>query len=204
MKKYSPYVKQRSPNVSLPRVLFGMLLCTILFTAVSCAPRLQKGQARMPDRSHAVLPAVIPTDSVSQKFNLQLDFMKNHFSGMLIARRMANDEVRLLFTTYFGLSVFDFTLRGDTLHVNSCVEPMRKKNILRILEHDLKQVFLPGQTVRVKQKSAIFEKRISGSGMGKAVITLSGYSGNQPGRIHIKHPWIRLKIQFDKLNDNNP
>lgn len=195
MKKYSLYVKQYSLYVSL--------LCVMAFTVLSCATPLRNGQARMPDKSYVVLPAVIPTDSVSQKFNLQLDFMKNHFSGMLIARRMAGDEVRLLFNTYFGLSVFDFSLRGDSLHVNSCVEPMRRKNVLRILEHDLKQIFLPGQTVRVKEKSAIFEKRISGSGMGKAVISLSGYSGNQPRRIHIKHPWIRLKIQLDKLNDNN-
>ena len=162
----------------------------------SCSPRIQSKQANLPE--------IVTTDGVSQKFNLQLDFMKHHFSGLLIARRMADDEVRLLFTSYFGLSIFDFSLRNDSLHVNSCIEPMRKKNLLRILEHDLKQVFLPNQQVRIKEKSSIFEKRISGKGMGKAIISLSEFSDNQPQKIQIKHPWIRLKIQLDKLETNNP
>ena len=135
---------------------------------------------------------------------MQLDFMKNHFSGLLIVRRMDDDDVRLLFSSYFGLSIFDFSLRGDSLYINSCVEPMRKKNVLRILEHDFKQVFLPNQKTRIKEKSSIFEKRISGKGLGKAVISLSDYSDNRPRRVQIKHPWIRLKIQLDKLEISEP
>lgn len=166
-------------------------LLALIITTVACAPRKQSVQASLPE--------IIVTDSASRKFNLQLDFMKNHFSGMLIARRMENEEVRLLFTSYFGLSIFDFSLRGDSLHVNSCIEPMRKEKILRILEHDFKQVFLPGENLRIKEKSAIFEKRISGKGLGKAVISLSEFQDGHAQRIQIKHPWIRLKIQFDKL-----
>ena len=167
--------------------LYVSLLLLICIGASSCSTHIHN-QA-------SALPEVVMTDSVSQKFNLQLDFMKNHFSGLLIARRMADDEVRLLFSSYFGLSIFDFSLRNDSLHVNSCIEPMRKKNLLRILEHDLKQVFLPGRQVRIKEKNSIFEKRISGKGMGKAIISLSEFSDNQPQKIQIKHPWIRLKIQ---------
>lgn len=121
-------------------------------------------------------PAVVLGDSVSQRFNLQIDFMKHHFSGMLIARRMGDEEIRLLFTSYFGLSIFDFSLRGDSLHVNSCIEPMRKKKILRLLEADFTRIFLTGRKLRIREKNAIFERRIQ-----------------------IKHPWIRLKIQLDEL-----
>jgi len=175
--------------------LYVSLFILIGIGVASCSPRIHQ---------QTVLPEIIVTDSVSQKFNMQLDFMKHHFSGLLMVRRMADDEIRLLFSTYFGLSIFDFSLRGDSLHVNSCVEPMRKKKILRILEQDFKQVFLPNQKVRIKEKSRIFEKRISGKGMGKAVISLNEFSDNQPKRIQIKHPWIRLKFQFDKLETNNP
>lgn len=179
MKKSSPYVS-------------GTLLLIAVF-CFSCSPRLNQESATQPE--------IIVTDSLSQKFNLQLDFMKNHFSGLLIARRMAPDDIRLLFTTYFGLSIFDFSLRGDSLHVNSCVEPMRRKKVLKLLERDFKIVFLPSRKVRVKEKTAIFEKRTSGNGLGKAVISLSEYQYGEPARIQIKHPWIRLKIQLDKLNN---
>lgn len=175
----------------MKRFLQYVSLLALVITVAACARRTQSVQASLPE--------VIVTDSISQKFNLQLDFMKNHFSGMLIARRMENEEVRLLFTSYFGLSIFDFSLRGDSLHVNSCIEPMRKKKILRILEQDFKQVFLPGQNLRIKEKSAIFEKRISGKGLGKSVISLSEFTDNQAQRVQIRHPWIRLKIQLDKL-----
>lgn len=161
--------------------------------ATCCSPSIHHQQA--------VLPEVIATDSTTLKYNLQLDFMKHHFSGMLVARRMDDNEIRLLFSTYFGLSVFDFSLRGDSLHINSCVPPMRKEKLLRILEADFGQLFLSGQKVRIKQKSSIFERRIGGKGIAKAVISLSDFAEGQPRQIRIKHPWIRLKIQLDKLKD---
>lgn len=167
-------------------------LLILLCAGISCSPRINSPRT--------ALPEIIVTDSLTQKFNLQLDFMKHHFSGLLIARRMDNDEVRLLFSSYFGLSLFDFSFRNDSLYINSCIEPMRKKNLLKILDNDLKLVFIPGQPVRIKEKNTTFEKRINGKGIGKAIITLSGFSEEQPRRVQIKHPWIRLKIQLDKLD----
>lgn len=162
---------------------------------------LLTGTACSSGKSHtrAELPPVIQTSSSTQKFNMQFDFMKHHFSGLLVARRMKNEEVRLLFTTYFGLSVFDFSLRNDSLIVNSCIEPMRKKKVLDLLERDLKTLFLPSRSARVKKKSTTFEQRISGKGFGKAVFSLSDFAGNQPQQVKIKHPWIGMKIQLNEL-----
>ena len=36
-------------------------------------------------------------------------FHKHHFSGMLIVRQMPDNEIRILGSTYFGLSLFDFS-----------------------------------------------------------------------------------------------
>lgn len=56
-----------------------------------------------------VLPAIELTQGESsQKYNIQLDFMKHHMSGMLIVRRMPDNEIRIVASTYFGLSLFDF------------------------------------------------------------------------------------------------
>ncbi len=168
-----------------PLLLAGVLILT------SCASHPKKAQN--------ILPEIITTGNVTQKFNMQLDFGKNHFSGMLIARRMDSGEIRLLFNTHFGLSVFDFSLHPDSMEVNSIVEPMRKKKILNLLEKDFRLVFEPSENVRIKEKSSIFEKRKSGRGITKAVITLSEFTDNKPQRVQIRHPWIKLKIQLDKL-----
>ncbi len=39
---------------------------------------------------------------------MQLDFMKHHFSGLLIVRKLPDNEIRILASTYFGLSLLIF------------------------------------------------------------------------------------------------
>ena len=89
----------------------------LLFILLSCSHRVT-GEA-------TALPPILQAEAQSQKYNLQLDFMKHHFSGMLIVRQMPDNEIRILGSTYFGLSLFDFSLHCDTFIVNSCMEPMR-------------------------------------------------------------------------------
>ena len=72
---------------------------------------------------------------------MQLDFMKHHFSGLLIVRKLPDNEIRILASTYFGLSLFDFSLRKNEFHVNSCIEPMKKKKMLLLLKQTLRIYF---------------------------------------------------------------
>ncbi len=166
--------------------LLGMLLCLS-----SCASKAEQSPT---------LPPMIEARATSERYNMQLDFMKHHFSGMLIVRQLPDNEIRILATTYFGLSLFDFSLHGETFMVNSCIEPMKKEKVLKLLEGDFKNLFLSSSRARVKEKSTTFEKRISGKGFGKSVYTLSEYADGNPTRVLIKHPWIRLKIQLDRLS----
>lgn len=185
----------------------------VVLTAVCCLTACASSQkhhasAVTPDKETvASLPPILTAGSQSQKYNLQLDFMKHHFSGLLIVRRLPDDEIRILASTYFGLSLFDFSLKGDVFSVNSCVEPMRKENILRLLETDFKNLFLSNMTLRKRKRnqsaeqSKAVEKRVTGRGFGKSVYTLSKFVEGQAEQVQIKHPWIRLKIQVDKLNE---
>lgn len=137
----------------------------------------------------------------TQKYNLQLDFLKHHFSGLLVARRLPDNEIRILASTYFGLSLFDFSLREDTFRVNHCVEPMRKEKILRLLESDLKSLFLGNPAARVRKREGMPERRTSGRGFGRTVMTLGGDTGEEAGAIRIRHPWIRLTLQVNPLTE---
>lgn len=69
----------------------------LLFILLSCSHRVT-GEA-------TALPPILQAEAQSQKYNLQLDFMKHHFSGMLIVRQMPDNEIRILGSTYFGLSL---------------------------------------------------------------------------------------------------
>lgn len=173
-------------SVALP----GFLLLLVWLLS-SCSPRIS--------REAATLPPIIRADSTSQKYNMQLDFMKHHFSGMLIVRQLPDEEIRLLATTYFGLSLFDFSLQNDTFRVNSCIAPMKKEKVLKLLESDFRLLFLSTTNARIRKQNPSFEQRISGRGFGKSVFSLSEYADAHPQRIQIRHPWIKLTIQLDKL-----
>ena len=58
----------------------------LLFILLSCSHRVT-GEA-------TALPPILQAEAQSQKYNLQLDFMKHHFSGMLIVRQMPDNEIR--------------------------------------------------------------------------------------------------------------
>ncbi len=132
---------------------------------------------------------------------IQLDFMKHHMSGMLIVRRMPDNEIRIVASTYFGLSLFDFSLHDDQFNVNSCIEPMKKEKVLKLLEMDFRRLFLNGKDVRVKAtKDNATQKRTSGKGFGKSVVYITDDTPGDPAQIKIKHPWIRLTIRLDKLS----
>ena len=78
----------------------------------------------MSGEGSTVPPAIELTQGESsQKYNIQLDFMKHHMSGMLIVRRMPDNEIRIVASTYFGLSLFDFSLRNDQLLSTVALNP---------------------------------------------------------------------------------
>ncbi len=172
-------------------------LILILYVFTSCASSKPMGK----DVAVYTTP-IIYAEEYSQKYNMQLDFMKHHFSGLLIIRKLPdNGEIRLLASTYFGLSLFDFSIRNNEFHVNSCIEPMKKKKMLQLLEKDFKNLLLSGQNIHIKKKSTTFEKRTAGRGLGKSIFYLSEFSSGYPQQIRIKHPWLRLSIQLDKLKE---
>ena len=171
---------------SLRFVSLTVLLFLGIQVQTSCSPRISGEGSTVP-------PVIELTQGEeSQKYNIQLDFMKHHMSGMLI---------RIVASTYFGLSLFDFSLHDDQFNVNSCIEPMKKEKVLKLLEMDFRRLFLNGKDVRVKAtKDNATQKRTSGKGFGKSVDYITGNTPGDPAQIKIKHPWIRLTIRLDKLS----
>ena len=113
--------------------LFANLIF-ILYLFTSC----DSSKTIAGDATSHVTP-IICAEEYSQKYNMQLDFMKHHFSGLLIVRKLPDNEIRILASTYFGLSLFDFSLRENEFHVNSCIEPMKKKENAAITGNRLQE-----------------------------------------------------------------
>lgn len=102
---------------SLRFVSLTVLLFLWIQIQTSCSPRMSGEGSTVP-------PAIELTQGESsQKYNIQLDFMKHHMSGMLIVRRMPDNEIRIVASTYFGLSLFDFLFATISLLSTAALNP---------------------------------------------------------------------------------
>lgn len=148
-------------------------------------------------------PLIQINTEVSNKFDLSLNIGKHHFSGMLIMREMKNGDIRIIGTTYFGLSLFDFSIdKQHDFHVNKCIEPLEHKKLLQLLERDFKLLLLPNQDRRLLTDTRFFKKFRKGSGFGKTDICVFEQGQETSSKIELRHPLIKLYIVLHPLLDN--
>ena len=141
-------------------------------------------------------PIIAP--SKTARHNLQIDTRGNHLSGMMLARPTAGGP-RVLASSYFGLTIFDFTLTPDSLKVNSCIEPMRRPKVLQLLERDLRVVLIDRNLAKLKKLTPATECRKLGSGFGKSVFVINYNADRSISQVLVKHPWVRLQMTIEEI-----
>ncbi len=142
---------------------------------------------------------MLNADSELQKFNMQIGFKKQSFSGMLIVQRRADNEIRIVAATFFGPTLFDFGLKNEQFNIYSCVEPLRNKRIAKLFENDFKKLFLPNQKFRKTAANNIYVEKISGRNFGKSVFKIYKTKNNSFEKLAINHPWIGVSINLERL-----
>lgn len=152
-------------------------------------------------RRQAWYPPIIETDSLARRYHLQLDLRKTHTSGLMIVQRAEPQAIRLVCMSYFGLSLFDFTLTDSTLVVHQCIEPMRHKRLLRLLERDLRHLFMP--TPKRLRQTARGEEYAFGGGLTKGRIRR--YT-NDEGRLEVEihHPYLAIALRLTEQAPTPP
>jgi hypothetical protein len=205
--------------------LNSILLLFLLLTA--CSPEILKGFRKdsLQVLSRAEFYPFFPTADSTQWFNMQIDFRKNHFSGILLVKRTGTDTYRTVFTTHFGMSVFDFEFTPDKFIVNHCIEDLNKKKIRQTFEEDFKIFFFlnldtpPNQEVIYKNKTNSHWEVVKKNDYyylkdleSKTLLKIErprfinslhyefkDYRERFPSDIQIKHSTIGLKIQLNKI-----
>lgn len=167
-------------------------LLSFLLLLISCSPKTYPPKVQE--------YPLINVDNKAQKYNLQLDFMRKHFNGILAIRKMEDKEIRIIAVTPFGLSLFDFGLKeNEEWTVYSCIEPMRKDKFLKILERDFKLLLLPERNFEKAETKDNYTKFAIGKGFSKSTIFVSPAKENIDN-IKIKHAWwLGLTITLDKI-----
>lgn len=177
------------------RFLKLISLTLLVFVLASCSKKVLPSQT-------ANYPIIHVNEDI-QRWNMKIDFGKHHFSGMIILRQMQNQEIRILFTSHFGLSVFDLGMKGDEWIIYSCVEPMRDKRIQNLLKNDFRLLFLPDRKFRKTIHTSEYTEYTAGRFMGKTRIKVNKTTAEKPKDIKIEHPWLNLTLELEQIPNKN-
>lgn len=151
-------------------------------------------------------PAVIqlPAGEEAGSYSYSLQFRKKRLEGILVVHRMTPAEIRFLFTTYFGMSVFDYSFRRDSFRVNSCMAPMKRKSVEALMANDFRLLFVGNGTDTATVPFLPVEKRKQGRGFLKSRLTIHRTVAGNPDSITIHHPLLGLTMRINHLADSTP
>lgn len=169
-------------------VLPYSLLLLLLVVATDCASLPQAGR-------HSTVSLLERTET-GGRYNLQLDFGKHHMSGLLVVRRQPSGALTFAGVTYFGLSIFQFTLDGTTWTTHSCLAPLAKPKVLALLQRDLGVLFCPGQYAVRRNDRKDGPGWAIGRGLGRTVWQVHGGD-----KALLRHPWLRMSLRMDAIKE---
>lgn len=161
------------------------------------------------------------------KFNLQIDIAKRHFSGMLLVKQTGKQQCRTVFTTHFGMRVFDLEFRAGSMVVHYCMEPVKKEKVLRLLRNDFSRLWgIPqgesrsvkvygdrqtaGGKIRVYRTApkVFYRKNVqdnrmemitSGRGWKKTSWFFGDFKSGYPSIVRIRHAFWPVRLELNRL-----
>lgn len=134
-------------------------------------------------------PALYQATEQVSRYDVSISFGKTDQGGMLVAKKYGND-IRIVCTSYFGMSLFDLSLSPDGYTLNNCIEPLRKEAIWKILSQDFRLLFMPVPSTKSTIDKAGNRILKSGKGLTRGKISYSPASQTAI----VSHPWLRLKL----------
>jgi len=105
------------------------------------------------------LPKVFPAEFSSAVYDASIDAYGNHFSGLLVIKRMKGETFRTVLTTKFGSNLFDFSFPegSDSLVVHQCREELNRPRFISLYKRDINLLLmrdiLPAQAKALQSKS---------------------------------------------------
>jgi len=201
------------------------LLIGALFSACSSTGGLRSAGKRAVQRSD--LYPVMERQGTKKEawFNISIQFFKSEQSGQLLVKQTNDTTTRVVFMTAVGFKIFDFAITPHDFTIHTCIDPLRKKNILRIMEKDFRLMFCtnlvyePSKIYSSKSDTGIvvYKLRIPGKSyyrvneqkktlihidnhafpVGGAKVNFEYTEGSLLPKIHLKQKGIKLRFELE-------
>ena len=168
-----------------------------------------------------LFPLVVDTTLM---YNMEISHKKVDHSGLLLVKPTENQSIRMLFTSFSGLTIFDFEFNEKEFNVIRCLDVLQKKKILDLFKKDFRALFsynLPMEfeaNVYIKDESQLGYKVKTQDGKAYFIthemqlkkiemptfatslqIDYKDYINNLPKNILITHPSLKLSIQLEQI-----
>lgn len=108
----------------------GCLLLT------SCSLKTTEGLRIVPNSEMEIKNTYFSNSEIDYVYKAKIEAYGKNFGGILIIKKIAPENHRVVFTTEFGNKLFDFEFKDDTFKKNFVVEELDKKFIVNILKDD--------------------------------------------------------------------
>lgn len=134
------------------------MFCLNILTFSGCSDKtfsaMEQGKCGKYDR--AELYPLLNEVGDNVMFNMNLSYKDLSMDGFLVATMEKNENgeesVRAVCTAFMGMTLFDFTITDKDFVVNSCMEQLDNKMIVRILRKDLVTLFTKNVQSNFKAK----------------------------------------------------
>jgi hypothetical protein len=197
------------------------LIISLCFLWVGCASYSKKQGFEEITTSQDILSNPYFSDTNKDYvYKANIDVYNKSFSGLLIIKKIDDNNHRIAFTTEMGNKLFDFSFIEDTFKINYILEDLNKKILINILKKDFK--VLVTENIKVSKtfkelESTVFETDIVkhkhfvftndtiykivriGNTKEKVIFMFKEISNNIADRITITHNNIKLKITLKSI-----
>ncbi|MGO3181410.1 MAG: hypothetical protein ACTIJ9_01115 [Aequorivita sp.] len=122
------------------------------FLLSSCSLKTTEGLRQVHFNRDEVENPYFSNAEIDYVYKAKVNVYKKNLGGILIIKKIGPENHRIVFTTEFGSTLFDFQIEGDTFTKHFVMEELDKKFIINVLRADFK--LLVNESVKV---STVFE-----------------------------------------------
>jgi PBP1b-binding outer membrane lipoprotein LpoB len=206
--------------------IIGSVILFILFFSACTNPYKNLTKSKLPENNIKNIPYLLPHSEKAIIYKADITFYKNNLSGLLVIKKMEEENYRIALTTQFGLKIFDFELNHGKLNVVFCIDQLNRNMIIKTFEEAFNVLLLQesfdhiyeARNSELNQKIWLLnsgkfntyciqnQESISIDNINKTKrnskkisVGLLNYKNDLPGEINLEHHSIKFKMNLKFL-----
>ncbi|MFA6152824.1 MAG: hypothetical protein WC716_15985 [Chitinophagaceae bacterium] len=202
-----------------------IISCLLLVTFASCTFRTVKGFTKISSEKKVYSSPYFSSAVTDYVYKANITVYGKSLSGLFIAKKINDSTHRVVFTTEFGNSLMDLEIGPESFKVNSIVEDLDKKIILKTLKNDFRLILANKHFIRneyengqekvyqskdgsrfnflfADKKAEQLHKIVRASRFKeKVIVSFTSTNGQLAETIYVKHKNIKLGIALNYLKN---